>query len=106
MCLYLLSGSFRVAYIPSYSSSHTQTAQFRSVMAGVLLAGRWRPRTSGAGKSACTGEGDTSVEVPSSPLAGSSLQLTALLSKRWTWGTDGSSVKGVHSGSSMFDATR
>ena len=45
-----------------------------------------QPRTSGAGRLACTGEGNTSVEVPSSPLAGSSLQLTVLLSKRWIWG--------------------
>lgn len=77
--------SFSVLYIPSYSS-HTQTAQFWPVMADVLLGGRWRPRTSGVGRSACTGEGNTSVEVPSSPLAGSSLLLTALLSKRRTWG--------------------
>lgn len=76
--------SFHLAHIASYSSSHTQTAQFWSVMAGVLLVEHWRPRTSGAGRSACTGKGTISVEVPSSPLAGSSLQLTALLSKR-TW---------------------
>lgn len=53
-------------------------------MAGVLSAGRWRPRAGGGGRSACTGGGDTSAAVPSSPLAGSSLQPTALLSKRWT----------------------
>lgn len=63
-----------------------QTAQFCLVMAGVLLGARWPPRTSGSGRSACSGEGSTSVEGPSSPPAGSSLQLTALLSKRWTWG--------------------
>ncbi len=73
----------------SYPSSPSQTVQFLSVMAGVLLGEPWRPKISGVGRSACIGEGNTSVEVPSSPLTGSSLQLTALLSKRQTWGVKG-----------------
>lgn len=63
------------------SHSHIQIAHFCLVKTNVLLEGLWLGKTSGAGMSVCTGEGGTFVEVPSSPLAGSSLLLTALLSK-------------------------
>lgn len=82
---YCLSVFFYL-FIQAYLLIHLQAACLWSVVVSVLLVVHWQRQASGVGRSACSGEGITSVEVPSSHHTGSSLQLTALLSKVETGG--------------------